>query len=112
MEKDHKAISKILVGLVDINLIGVEDNLGEPLHVHIECSNSQKQCPTCEGKVHHNGLRVVEVVDLPSFGRKVILFWSKHRWRCANKHCPQPSFSDDDPKIAQFQIPTRSSSPK
>ncbi|CAG4934970.1 unnamed protein product [Acidithrix sp. C25] len=25
---------------------------------------------------------------------------------------PNFSFSDDDPKIAQFQIPTRSSSPK
>lgn len=72
VEKGYKAIAKILFGLDDINVIGLEDNDGEPLHIHIECSNSLKQCPTCGCEVHHNGLSVVELKCQPVFGRSVI----------------------------------------
>ena len=104
MEKDSKRIAEILVGLSDINLIGVEENVKGPLRIHIESRGLRPLCPSCGGRVHQNGLRIVELVDLPAFGRNVLLIWSKRRWRCANKECPQPSFSDADPRIAPSRL--------
>ena len=104
MERDSKRIAEILVGLSDINLIGVEENAGEPLRIHIESRASRPLCPSCEGRVHQNGLRIVELVDLPAFGRNVCTIWHKRRWRCADKECPQPSFSDADPRIAPSRL--------
>ena len=97
-------IAEIIVGLLDINLIGVEENVEEPLRIHIECRGSQPLCPTCGGTVHQNGLRITELVDLPAFGRNVLIIWHKHRWRCALKECPQPPFSDSDPRIAPSRL--------
>ncbi|TAN20317.1 MAG: transposase family protein [Actinomycetota bacterium] len=104
MEKDSKRIAEILVGLSGINLIGVEDNAGEPLRIHIECRGMRPLCPSCGGTVHQNGLRIVELVDLPAFGRNASIIWHKRRWRCALKERPQPSFSDADPRIAPSRL--------
>ena len=97
-------IAEIIVGLSDINLLGVEENNEGPLRIHIECRSMRPLCPTCGGRVHQNGLRVTEVVDLPAFGRNVFIIWHKRRWRCAIKECPQPSFSDNDPRIADSRL--------
>ena len=104
MEKDSKRIAEILVGLSDINLIGVEEILERALRIHIESRGSRPLCPSCGGRVHQNGLRITELVDLPAFGRNVFILWRKRRWRCANKECPQPSFSDSDPRIATSRL--------
>ncbi len=104
MEKDSMRIAEIIVGLSDINLLGVEENNEGPLRIHIECRSMRPLCPTCGGRVHQNGLRVTEVVDLPAFGRNVFIIWHKRRWRCAIKECPQPSFSDNDPRIADSRL--------
>ena len=104
MEKDSKRIAEILVGLLDINLIGVEENVEGPLRIHIESRSSRPLCPICEGRVHQNGIRTVELVDLPVFGRNVFIIWHKRRWRCANKECLQPSFCDSDERIAASRL--------
>ena len=72
MERDSKRIAEIRVGLSDINLIGVERNVEGPLRIHIESRASRPLCPSCEGRVHQNGLRITELVDLPAFGRNVV----------------------------------------
>ncbi|HWL43046.1 MAG TPA: transposase family protein [Ilumatobacter sp.] len=40
--------------------------------------------PVCEcgGTPHGHGVRDVDLVDLPVFGRPVRLRWAKQRWRC------------------------------
>jgi zinc-finger of transposase IS204/IS1001/IS1096/IS1165 len=39
--------------------------------------------PACCGVIaHRHGVRDVELVDLPVFGRPARLVWRKHRWRC------------------------------
>lgn len=63
-------IAKILVSLLDINLIGVEDNTSEPLRIHIESRGSRPLCPTYRGTVHQNEPRATELVDFASIWAK------------------------------------------
>ncbi|MHB8345297.1 MAG: transposase family protein [Ferrimicrobium sp.] len=85
-------------------MIGVDDPTTNPtwvpLRVHIECRAEQPRCPLCEGPSYRKGSRVVEFVDLPSFGRPVRLIWHKRRWRCKDSECAAPSWSDVDSRIA------------
>jgi hypothetical protein len=43
--------------------------------------------------VHRHGLREVERVDLPVFGRAARLVWRKQRWRCPS--CRRASTDQD-----------------
>ena len=45
MEKESNRIAEILVGLSDANVIGVEENIGEPLPIHIESGGSWPLVP-------------------------------------------------------------------
>ncbi len=44
--------------------------------------------------------RLVELVDLPSFGRPVRLVWHKRRWRCRRQDCGAGTVTEQDPAIA------------
>ena len=46
------------------------------------------------------GERLVELVDLPAFGRRVRLEWRKRRWECLDEACGAGSFTEQDPRIA------------
>jgi len=107
VEKDSMRIAEIIVGLSDINLLGVKENNEGPLRIHIECRGMRPLCPTCGGRVHQNGLRITELVDLPAFERNIFIIWHKRRWRCALKECLQPSFSDNDPRITESRLRLR-----
>jgi transposase len=47
--------------------------------------------------VHRHGVREVELVDLPVFGRAARLVWRKQRWRCVT--CGQ-TWTEQHPEIA------------
>lgn len=83
----------LLVGLPDVHVVGV----GEwPLFLRIVITTPGRrpEC-RCAGSVHGHGVREVELVDLPVFGRAARLVWRKQRWRCAGcratwtEQCPQ-----------------------
>ncbi len=104
MEQNPIRIAKILLGLSDVNLLGVEDLDDQgakiPLRVHIECRGERPKCPLCHGTSYSKGVSLVELIDLPSFGRAVRLIWHKHRWVCRDPKCSAGSFSDQDSRIA------------
>ncbi len=104
MEHNPIRIAEILLGLKDVNLIGVEDLGNEevplPLRVHIECRGERPQCPLCNGMSYSKGTSLVELYDLQSFGRAVRLIWHKRRWVCKDENCIAPSWSDVDTRIA------------
>jgi transposase len=64
--------------------------------------------PVCEcgGDVHGHGVREVDLVDLPVFGRPARLRWRKQRWRCTT--CAR-SWTEQEPRIAsaRCQLTTR-----
>jgi transposase len=104
VEENPIRIAEILLGLDDVNLIGVEDHLDQgvklPLRVHIECRGQRPKCPVCSGQSYAKGTYLVELYDLPSFGRPVRLIWQKRRWVCKDPQCSVGSWGDVDSRIA------------
>ena len=72
---------ELIVGLGDVEVLGVAEEADGPLAVHIE-TRRRPVCGGCGGVVWSKGSAPVELVDLPAFGRPVRLVWRKRRWRC------------------------------
>ena len=78
--------------------------VGEPLDgallVEVRTvEGSRPLCPGCGGRVWSKGERLVELVDLPVFGRRLRLGWRKRRWECRDG-CGAGSFTEQDARIA------------
>lgn len=43
---------------------------------------------------------LIELVDLPAFGRPVQTVWHAHGWRCPDRECLVGSWTGVDPRIA------------
>ena len=73
MEVDPTRVCELLVGLGDIEVLGVDDDEGGPLRVHVRRRAPRPDCEGCGGALWSDGERAVELVDLPAFGRAVRL---------------------------------------
>ncbi len=100
MEVDPTRMCELLVGLGDVEVLGVDDETAEPLRVHIRRRAPRPVCGGCGGLLWSNGEREVELVDLPAFGRPVVLVWHKRRWRCASRVCESGTVTEQDPEVA------------
>ena len=100
MEVDPTRVCELLVGLGDVEVLGVGDAAGAPLRVHVRRRAPRPACGGCGGPVWSNGERPVALVDLPAFGRAVVLVWHKRRWRCASSECAAGTVTEQDPQIA------------
>ena len=100
METDPARVCELLVGLPDVTVLGVVDAVGCPLQVHVETRGPRPSCLGCgtTGRVKDRDL--IELVDLPSFGRQTRLFRRKHRWACPNRACAMKSWTGEDSRIA------------
>ena len=79
MECDPTRICALLVGLGDVEIVGVDDGAEGLLRVHIRGRAPRPLCGGCGGPLWSKGERSVELVDLPAFGRPVRLVWHKRR---------------------------------
>jgi transposase len=103
VEQDPARICEILVGLPEVNVLGVDD--GRPvLEIHVECRTSPPGCPECGVRAHLKDQRVVTLVDLPCFGKCTRLQWHKRRWRCPNADCANGSWTEVDDRIAASRL--------
>ena len=50
----------------------------------------------CGGTLWSHGERIVELVDLPVFGRATRLVWHKRRWRCPAVDCAAKTVTEQD----------------
>ena len=99
MSPDDTRISRILVGLPDVRVLDASDD-GEHLEIFIESTSARPECPTCAGGVYLKDRRNLSLVDLPYRGRATRVIWRKRRWRCADSECPQPTWTEQDNRIA------------
>ena len=100
MEVDPTRMCELLVGLGEVDLVGVDDRgWDEPLVVVIRSRRPRPVCEGCGGRVWSKGYRSVVLVDLPAFGRPVRLRWRKRRWMCPSPGCAVRSFVEQDPSI-------------
>lgn len=100
METDPTRINEILVGLPDVNVLGVEDETDVALRVHVETRSARPGCPWCGGPVLAKDRDEVELVDLTAFGYPTRLVWKKRRWCCIDPMCGAGSFTERAPEIA------------
>ena len=100
MERNPTRMCEVLVGLEEVDVAGVGEPLGGGVKVEVRCRKPRPRCPGCGGPLWSKGTRVVELVDLPSFGRPARLSWRKRRWQCPNQSCEVGSFTEQNPEIA------------
>ncbi|MDX6309508.1 MAG: transposase, partial [Nocardioidaceae bacterium] len=87
METDATRICALLVGLPDVDVLGVEEQAGAPLRVHVETTATAVGCSGCGSRAWAKDRPVVELVDLPAFRRPAVLVWRNRRWRCPDPDC-------------------------
>jgi hypothetical protein len=89
-----------LVGLPAINVLAVDDERVDAVVVHIESRASRPGCAACGAPAWVKDRPLVELVDLPCFGRPARLVWHTHRWCCPDQDCETGSWTGEDPAIA------------
>ena len=103
MEQDPTRICEFVVGLGDVDVVGVNDEPSGPLVVHVR-TRHRPVCGGCGGLVWSKDTSAVRLVDLPAFGHPVRLVWHKHRWFCPATDCSTGSFTE----VAEEIAPVRS----
>ncbi len=100
METNATRMCALLVGLPEVNVIGIEDDDGKPLQVHIETTVVLAGCGGCGTRAWLKDQRPVVLTDLAAFGRPTVLVWHKRRWRCPESSCEVRTFTEQQPAIA------------
>jgi len=100
VETDATRMCELLVGLPDVNVLGVIDEAGGPLIVRVETRGPTPGCPGCGRAADLKDRDEVTHVDLPVFGRQAKLRWLKRRWRCLHCDCAVRSWTETDDEIA------------
>ncbi|MFV0316822.1 MAG: transposase [Microthrixaceae bacterium] len=90
----------LLVGLPDVAVLGVVDEAGLPLRVHVETAVAVTGCAGCGTRARVKDRAEVALVDLPAFGRPAVLVWHKRRWRCPDADCATATWTEQAPAIA------------
>ncbi len=103
MEVDPTRMCELLVGLPDVTVMGVDD-AAHRLVVHVESLVGQVWCTRCGVRAVVKDRPVVELVDLPCFGRPTRLAWRKHRVRCPEPRCAAGSWTLQDERIAAPRV--------
>jgi len=100
VEFNPTRMCELLVGLPDVNVLAVRDVAGQPIVVHVEARVERAWCQRCGARAAVKERPVVELVDLPCFGRPARLAWRKHRLCCPEALCPAGSWTHVDQRIA------------
>lgn len=100
METDGRRMCELVVGLGEMDLVGVEKLAGGRLAVTVRSRGPRPLCGGCGGGVWSKGEKLVRLVDLPAFGRPVWLWWRKRRWMCPSAVCEVGSFVEQDAEVA------------
>jgi ribosomal protein S27AE len=94
----------LLVGLPDVTVLAVDDQPVEPIRVHVEQRVERPRCGECGMAAWVKNRPVVELVDVPCFGRRARLVWHKHRWYCPASTYPAGSWTGQDPAVAAARL--------
>ncbi len=102
VERDATRMCELLVGLVEVAVLGVDDDGVGPLVVHVESTGRRSGCPECGLFGWSKDRPAVTLVDLPCFGRRTRLVWHKHRMVCPDG-CPK-TWTVEVPSIAASRM--------
>lgn len=100
METNATRMCALIVGLPEVHVLGVEEEPGKVLGVHVETTTTVMGCAGCGTRAWLKDQRPVTLVDLAAFGRPAVLVWHKRRWRCPDPACEVGTFTETQPAIA------------
>lgn len=102
MEVDPTRMCELLVGLPDVDVLGVTEPTGDGSVLVIDVASRADQgwCRECGVKARVKDSSAVVLVDMTCFGRPARLVWHKQRWWCAQLECSAGSWTVSDPRIA------------
>ena len=104
MESNPTRMCELLVGLPAVTVLGIDDVEDGPIRVHLERSESRTGCPACGVVAESKGRRLVELVDLPVYGRSSRLLWHKRRFVCRDEDCENKTWTEVDDRIAHPRL--------
>ena len=91
---------ELLVGLPDVDVIGVDQPEPGELIVMVEAREVRPSCSRCATVAWVKDRREVDLVDLPAFGQTVVLRVVRTRWSCPRLRCGVGSWTVEQPDIA------------
>src|SRR5215213_7878148 len=95
---------ELLVGLPAVRVLGIVDEAGGPLWIHIETRAERPGCGGCGGPVVVKERPLLALVDLPALGRPARLVWRKHRWSYVSPTCAVGSWTEEALGIAAARL--------
>jgi transposase len=87
-----------------MNVLAVVDEVGEMLRVHVEARLARTGCERCGVVARVKERPVVELVDVPCFGRSTRLVWHKRRWSCLEETCATGSWTEENRRIGAARM--------
>lgn len=103
MESNATRMCELLIGLPDINVLGVVDHDDGPLEIHVE-SHADRTCIGCGQRGWIKQRSEITLIDLPCFGRATELVWHKLRLTCRTASCAVFSWTPGDERIASPRV--------
>ena len=100
MELDPTRMCELLVGLPEIDVLGVDDPEPGRLVVFIAVREPRPVCGRCGTAAWVKDRREVDLVDLPAFGQPVTLRVLRTRWCCPRRSCGVGSWTVEHPEVA------------
>jgi transposase len=109
VELDPIRMCELLVGLPDVDVIGVDQPEPGELIVVISAREHRPECGRCRTWAWVKDRREVDLVDLPAFGQTVVLRVIRTRWLCPRFTCGVGSWTieHDDIAPAGHRLTTR-----
>ncbi len=100
LEFDATRMCELLVGLPDVEVLGVERPEPGWLVVMIAAVESRPSCARCGTVAWVKDRRTVDLTDLPAFDQRVVLRVLRTRWFCPRFRCGVGSWTPERPEIA------------
>jgi transposase len=81
-------------------VVGAQVEADGELWLMVETTADVVGCDACGSRAVGHGRRKLQVRDLPSGDRRVVLVWCKRLWRCPDPHCSVKTWSEETDAIA------------
>ncbi len=103
---DATGLAEALLGLDGFRVLAVCETAAEVV-IRVETTGGLVGCPGCGVVATAHGRMVVELRDLPVFGRPARLVWCKRRYRCRESLCVVCTWTETSPAFSSRCLLTR-----
>jgi transposase len=103
---DGTGLAEALLGLGGFRVLAVAQTPAEVV-IEIETTADRVGCAGCGVRAEAQDRMVVEVRDLPCFGRPARLVWRTRRWRCREALCGARTWTETSEHVSARAVLTR-----